>query len=260
MPPNDPPSVRALTGLRIGLMHSDGRDGPMVEALRQAGATLTTFSPSRIEPLNAAPLLEAVMHVAQYGWVLLTSAHAVQQLANALESAQCQLGACKVAVVGAAAQDAVSAMGWRVSLIPDRASTDGLVDAMATRSDIEGVAMLYPAADAPSDRLPSALRALGAIVDVIPVYRSVPDLEARERLRALVVARALDLVVMPSTSTVDALLEAIPPELAVRIPVACIGPVASRAARRAGFPVMVEADGPSALALVRRIGAAFRVP
>ena len=38
----------------------------------------------------------------------------------------------------------------------------------------------------------------------------------------------------------DALLDALPPEHAGRLPLACIGPVTARAAKVAGFPVRVE--------------------
>jgi uroporphyrinogen-III synthase len=58
-------------------------------------------------------------------------------------------------------------------------------------------------------------------------------------------------------SAVDALLDALPPEHARRLPVACIGPVTARAARTAGFPVKVEAGAAVLEGWVRDIVRAY---
>lgn len=97
-----------------------------------------------------------------------------------------------------------------------------------------------------------------AIVDVVTIYRSVPDPDGQAHLRALAIAGVLDLVTVAAPSAVDALLDAVPAEMARRLPVACIGPVAARAARLAGFPVQVEARVATTDALVQRIIAALR--
>ena len=100
--------------------------------------------------------------------------------------------------------------------------------------------MLYPCAAAARDVLPDGLRALGAVVESVPAYRSAPDPEGQARVRALVKSGEIDLVTVAAPSAVDALLDALPPEHAGRLPVACIGPVTARAAKVAGFPVKVE--------------------
>ena len=117
--------------------------------------------------------------------------------------------------------------------------------------------MLYPAAQGSRDVLPDGLRALGAIVDVIPVYRSTVDAEGQARIKSLATSNGLDLVTVAAPSAVDALLDALPAEFARRLPVACIGPVTARAARLAGFPVKVESTAATAAGLVKSIIAAF---
>lgn len=248
----------ALAGVRIAVTRAEGRGGPLADALRGAGATVTELPLTRIETLDPAPLAQAVAQLDRYAWVLLTSVNAVQHLAAALEASGIHLGDRKVAVVGTATADAVEQCGWAPTLIPDRFQAEGLVDAMAARSDVDGAHMLYPAAEGARDVLPAGLRALGATVDVVPVYRSAPDSDGQVRLRALVSAGALDLVTVAAPSAVDALLAALPAEHARRLPVACIGPVTARAARMAGFPVKVESESASTPAFVRSIVAAFR--
>ena len=130
------------------------------------------------------------------------------------------------------------------------------MDAMAMRDDVDRSRMLYPAAEGARDVLPAGLRALGAIVDFVPVYRSAPDAEGQAWLRQLTRAGALDLTIVATPSAVDALLSALPAEYAKRLPLACIGPVTARAARYAGFPVKVESDSATTAVFVKRIVAA----
>ena len=251
------PSTSALTGVRIVVLRAEGRGGPLVAALSAAGATVTELSLMSVQPLTPASLEDAVARLEQYAWVLLTSAHAVSPLETALQTARLSFGARKLAVIGDATFDAVDAAGWAVTVTPARPGTDGLIDAMAERNDVEGASMLYPSAPDASDALATGLRALGARVHMVPVYCYEPDLAARARLRAMVAEGAIDVITVSAPGTLDALLEAIPPEHVRRVPVACVGPVAARAARRAGFPVKVEAESPSPATLVRRIVAAF---
>jgi uroporphyrinogen-III synthase len=76
-------------------------------------------------------------------------------------------------------------------------------------------------------------------------------------MRALSTAGQLDLVTVAAPSAVDALLDALPPEHARRIPLACIGPVTAKAARTAGFPVRVESTAAVIEGWVREIVKAF---
>lgn len=250
----------ALDHIRIAVTRAEGRGGALADALRAVGATVTEIPLTRIESLDAGPLAAAVERLHQYDWVLLTSANAVQHLADAMHTARVGMGACKLAVVGSATRDAAELLGWQTTLLPERFLAEGLVDAMAARGDVDGTRMLYPAAEGARDVLPAGLRALGAEVDVVPVYRSVADADGQERLRTLVSKGELDLVTVAAPSAVDALLAALPPEQTRRLPVACIGPVTARAARTAGFPVKVESESASTPAFVRSIVAAFAAP
>jgi uroporphyrinogen-III synthase len=245
-----------LAGVRIAVTRAEGRGGPLADALRATGASVTEIPLTCIETLDRAPLAQALSRLVRYHWLLLTSVNAVQHVADALRASHQTIGSLKIAVVGSATAEAAQLQGWHPTLVPERFLAEGLVDAMAARGDVDGARMLYPAAEGARDVLPAGLRALGADVDVIPVYRSAPDAEGQARLRSLVAAGALDLVTVAAPSTVDALLAALPAEHARRLPVACIGPVTARAARLAGFPVKVEADSSTTTAFVRSIVAA----
>jgi uroporphyrinogen-III synthase len=232
-----------LAGLAIAVTRAGERGSPLAAALRQEGATVHEVPLTRIESLDPSPLHAALASLDAFDWVLLTSVNAVTALAEGVRRLQqdATMATRRLAVVGAATAAAVEAQGWRTPTVqPEKAQAEGMVDALAARSDIEGARMLYPCAAGARDVLPEGLRALGALVEVVPVYRSAPDPEGQARIRALVASGSLDLVTVAAPSAVDALLDALDPEQTRRIPVACIGPVTAKAARTAGFPVKVE--------------------
>lgn len=238
-----PARSTALQGMRIAVTRAGDRGSPLADALRRHGATVYELPLTRIESLDQAPLHGAVRRLATYEWVLLTSVNAVAHLARAVADggAAVIMASRRLAVVGATTASAADAQGWREATVqPERHLAEAMLDLMASRSDVEGMRMLYPAAAGARDVLPEGLRALGAIVHVIPVYRSAPDPEGQAALRVLVQRGELDLVTVAAPSAVDALLDAVPAEYARRLPVACIGPVTAKAARTAGFPVKVE--------------------
>jgi uroporphyrinogen-III synthase len=237
--PEPPP----LLGVRIAVTRAGERGSPLADALRAKGATVHEVPLTRIETLDLAPLHDAVRQLVVFDWVLLTSVNAVEHLARVVaeRGAEAAMATRRLAVVGVATAAAAERYGWRTPTVqPENAQAVGMLDAMASRSDIEGARMLYPCAAAARDVLPDGLRALGATVESVPAYRSAPDPDGQARIRALVKSGEIDLVTVAAPSAVDALLDALPPEHAGRLPVACIGPVTARAAKVAGFPVKVE--------------------
>lgn len=246
---------RSLAGVRIAVTRAADRAGPLAEALRAAGAEVVEVPLTRIEPLDPAPLDAAVAALDGFGWVLLTSVNGVAAYGAALRRAgrEPRAPGPRVAVVGSATAAAAREAGLPPTVVPERFHAEGLLDALAERDDVRGVRVLYPAAAGARDVLPAGLAALGAEVVVIPAYRTVPDPAGQAALRLRLAAGGLDLVTVAAPSAVDALLEALPAELAARLPVACIGPVTARAARMAGFPVRVEASASTADGLVREI-------
>lgn len=257
------PLPQWLAGVRVAVTRAGERGGPLADALRRVGATVHEIPLTRIETLDLTPLHHAVANLAQFDWVLLTSVNAVEHLAAVVaeRGAEAAMATKRLAVVGTATALACDKHGWRAPTVqPDKMQAEGMVDLLAERSDIDGAHMLYPAAAGARDVLPEALRALGAVVDVVTVYRSAPDPEGQARIRALAKAGELDLVTVAAPSAVDALLDALPPEHARRLPVAAIGPVTARAARVAGFPVKLESQAATMEGWVKAIVGAYARP
>jgi uroporphyrinogen-III synthase len=258
-----PAAPLPLHGVRVAVTRAPGRGGALDEALRAAGATVHAVPLTRTVRLPLAPLVAEAGRLDAFDWVLLTSATAVAPLAEALAAAGTREGMASrhLAVVGEATAAAAAEQGWPApALRPARANAEGMVDAFASREDVEGARMLYPAAAGARDVLPAGLRALGAQVTVVPTYVTETDPAGQAQLAELVRHGALDLVLVAAPSAVDALQAALPPEWASRVPVGCIGPVTARAARLAGFPVRVESPDPAPGAWVAAIRRALVPP
>lgn len=252
-----------LAGLRIAVTRAGERGTPLADALRRVGATVHEIPLTRIETLELAPLRAAVARLADYDWILLTSVNAVEHLARVVaeHGARAAMATRRLAVVGTATAAACDAHGWRAPTVqPDKAQAEGMLDVMAARSDIDGARMLYPAAAGARDVLPEGLRALGAAIDVVPVYRSAPDPEGQARLRALAASGELDLVTVAAPSAVTGPMHATGSRPAYSGGRASSSESTARAARVAGFPVKLESTAATMEGWVKAIVAAYAPP
>ena len=238
---------RPLFGRRILVTRASARAGTLADRLREAGADVVEMPATRISPLDASPLREAIRRLAEYQHVLFTSQTAVSFFWDALRVASLDaraLSGLTVTAIGPATAEALVSHGIAPDVIPDRFVAEGVVEALRDR--VSGARMLYPAAEGGRDVLPEGLRAAGATVDVVHVYRSEP-------VAGTVAADRVDLVTFTSASTVTGYVDAVGADLSRRSPAATIGPITSEAARAAGITVAIESPSASIPALVEAI-------
>ena len=250
---------RPLFGQRVLVTRAAARAGTLSERLRAAGANVLEMPVTRIEALDRRPLDDAVALLKDYQHLVLTSQNAVAFLWDALRATGLDaraLTGVTVSAIGSATAEALLARGIVADIVPDRFVAEGLLDALATRGGVRGARVLYPAAEGARDVLPDGLRAMGATVDAIRVYRSVPDGAASDDMRQAIEERTVDLVTFTSASTVRGYVEAVGPSLAGRVRAASIGPITSDAARAAGIDVAIEAAEATIDGLVEAIVAA----
>ena len=235
---------RPLFGRRVLVTRAQAQSAALAAPLRALGADVLELPATRIEPMDAGVLEECFAGGAQYDWVILTSQNAVAALWQALRRLRLDaraLHGAKLAVVGPATADALLAHGLRADVLPGRFVAEALLEALAARDDVRDARVLYVAAEGARDVLPKGLARLGAEVDVVHPYRTVPDESGAEALRAAVGRGEPELVTFTSASAVQAYVDVVGAELARTLPAASIGPVTSDAARAAGIDVVVEA-------------------
>jgi len=208
------------------------------------------------DPDDWTPADEAIAHLSDYDWVILTSTNAVDRFLTRVRGHGMQpaevfgLHGPKVAAVGVATAARLAEAGMGVALVPNDFRAEGLVEEfrrLASEPDAPARwRVLVPRALSAREVLPERLREMGHQVDVVPVYRTVPaepDPGGLARLNA----GTIDAITFTSGSTVRYFLDALaaagldPAQLMAGLVVASVGPVTTAALAKCGFRADVEA-------------------
>jgi uroporphyrinogen III methyltransferase/synthase len=225
--------MAALDGQVVVVTRAAHQSAGFVRLLEELGATVKHFPVFAISPPDDwGPVDRAIAELDQYAWLIFTSANAVDCFFDRAGAVSIQ---ARVAAVGPATGQALAARGVTVDLIPPDHIAEGLVTAFAGL-DLKGVRMLLPRAASARDILPNALRAQGAIVDIVDVYRNTLPVATVE------FPLSPDWLTFTSASTVKNLLALVPRSRFAGAKVASIGPETSAALRRHQLPVTVEAS------------------
>ncbi len=251
-----------LAGLRIGVTRSRSQAGRLSVLLAAAGADpvemnlLEFHDPPSWDQFDEA-LAAWQADSTTFDGVALTSVNAVERAVARARTRGVDLGILArdalVAVVGTATAEAARAHGLTPDVIPPRASSEGLVEALDLLDRVPE-RWLVPRALVTREVLEAALRAKGAAVRVAPVYQSAPPSDPSPVRRAF--ADGLDVLTFCSGSAVTHLRAVLPegwPAQVGAVPVASIGPITSRAVRDAGLVVAIEAETARLASLVEAV-------
>lgn len=236
---------RPLFGRRVVVTRASAQATGLRDALTDMGAEVIELPALRIEPLDSAPLLAALGALDQVDWMVFTSQNAVALAWKALRESGRDaraLARCRIACVGRATSDALLAHGLAADVVPERFVAEGVLEAMAARSDVRGTRVLYLAAINARDVLPNGLRALDCDVRVVTLYRSVSDGAGAEALRDRLTEGGLDAVIFASASAVRGYADIVGDDLARSVPAVSIGPVTSAAIEEAGIFLGAESE------------------
>jgi uroporphyrinogen III methyltransferase/synthase len=237
--------LKPLAGKTIAVTRSRAQAAAFARHLRAKGARVVlapaiAFAP----PRSRRPLDRALRALPGYDLVLFTSSNGVAFFLDRLEkrsAAARALAGSRVVAIGPATAEALRRRGVRVDATPREFRAEGLVRLLG-RVRVRGARVLLPRAAEGREVLTRALRKRGARLDVVPVYRTVPDRRGLRALRRALRSGRLDCVTFASGATVDHViggLGAADRRLLRRVPAAVIGPITAQAARRRGFRVLV---------------------
>ena len=243
---------RELTGRRIVVTRAREQPGggDLARALEAHGATAVLAPVIRIEPLgNLAVLRAAISGLSAYRWVVFTSQNAVHVVFDRFVAwglTPRVFAATSVAAIGSATADALTQRGVVPALVPEEFVGEALAEALNARAggSLMGSRVLIPSAENAREALAQGLRAHGASVDVVPVYRTVPAQTDLSELAADIAGGDIAAVTFTSSSTVRCFVHLVGPEAATsgRFVAATIGPITAATARELGLRDVIEAE------------------
>lgn len=251
--------ARPLLGRRIILTRPIAQTGDFEARVRALGGEPVVAPAIAIAPPDSWTIADAALRrVGTYDWVVFTSANALRAVverADTIAVPRDELRARHLAVVGPSTAAAVEA----ALRLPDFAPTVNTSEVLAQElADVENARILLPRGDLAGDALPDTLRARGAFVDEIVVYRTVPGPGIPEIVWG-VRESAVDALLFASASAVHFVADALCADAAIarprsRWPVAvCLGPVTADAARESGFQSVIVADGTTQRELIYKV-------
>ncbi|HEY3266118.1 MAG TPA: uroporphyrinogen-III C-methyltransferase [Armatimonadota bacterium] len=246
---------RPLSGKRIVVTRSREQASELSERLENLGAETVEFPTIRIQPIPEAAQSPALSRLPlDFDWIVFTSANTAPCLLDALRSVGGDvrsLGRAKIAAIGPATAETLTSLGLTVDYVPEAFVAESVLEGFP--GEVSGARILIPRAQEARAALPDGLAERGAIVTVLPVYRTVPDAEGAQNLRAQIETGSIDAVTFTSSSTVRNFHAALPGISLDGVTVACIGPVTAHEARELGYPVTVVAETYSVPGLVEAL-------
>ena len=240
--------VLPLTGRTIVVTRAEAQAAELVEALEARGADVLRLPTIRIVPTSDTESLErAVRSASSYDWVVFMSVNGVEFFSRAADDID--LGAVRalegprICCIGPATALALNRVGVSIDLSPDVHVAEALLETLSDEGGpLAGRRFLIPMAAEGRPIVPDGLRAMGATVDIVVAYRTVP-VEGADPDLLQRIGSGVDLITFTSPSTVRSFHELVSGKHpgGAGAGAAVIGPVTASTAHDLGYPVAVEA-------------------
>lgn len=247
-------SDKPLVGKRIVVTRAPEQAAEFIAELEARGAKVLLLPMvAHVDPEDWGAFDDTLRRLEQFDVMLFMSRNAVEftdKRARMLGLSQKvrTFPGTMVAVVGGATAREAKRLGIRIDHVASSPTGESLVNDL--RSSLQGRKVFLPRSSRGDDRLPDALREVGAEVTEVIAYRTgLPEIPDRRLLSAI--RRAdVDVITFASPSAFENLCDYIEASeiarLSSSIPIAAIGPITANAIRRSGVEVRIESATPVA--------------
>jgi len=239
---------RALTGQTVMITRPRGeilrcaQDDILSKQLRELGAEVLIQPVIRIyDPPDWRPVDAALAHLAQYDWIVFSSANGVRYFLERLLSKGGDLrrfGSVKLAAIGPATADELLLYHLRADLVPSEFRAESLAESLA--GEALGRHFLLVRASRGREVLAEQLTAAGAIVEQVVAYTSsdvdLPDPD----IAVMLAAGQIDWITVTSSSIARSLASLFGDKLR-QSKLASISPITSNTLKELGYEPAVEA-------------------
>jgi uroporphyrinogen III methyltransferase/synthase len=254
---------RPLFGQRIVVTRTREQASQLADQLLELGAEVLEIPTIRTEePQNKSDLMDAMLGLAGYDWIVFTSPNGVSAFFTyffrAFDDIRA-LGNLRIAAVGPATAAKLKELHLRVDAMPEEYLASKITKAISSFESIENLRVLLMRAEVANEELPKELESLGAIVDDVACYRTVPETEDQNGAAERLLQGGADWITFTSSSTVENFHARFDlPKLKQQFPkirVASIGPETTKTLHAIGVQADAEArehNIPGLIKAVRR--------
>jgi uroporphyrinogen III methyltransferase/synthase len=252
---------RPLFGERIVVTRTRDQASQLSRQLAELGADVLEVPTIKVVPTDRhADLADALLELNSYDWLVFTSPNGVTMFFEAFFKAFEDLrdiGGPRIAAVGPATAAKLKELHLKVDLMPEEYVTAKIAKAFIKFESIENLKILLLRAEVANPDLPRELEALGAIVDYVACYKTIPETDDVNEAAAPLLESGADWITFTSSSTVEnfharfdlpALLKKFP-----SIRLASIGPETTKSLAALGLKPAVEAKPHTIDGLVKAI-------
>ena len=242
-----------LAGMTVAVTRTRSQASGLTARLRTLGASVLELPTIDIAPPPSyATIDECIMHLADYRFIVFTSANGVKAFFERLSRAGLDsraLSCARVAAIGPATDAQLRDYGIVADFVPSEYRAEAVAQLLIEGGLSTGDGVLVPRALEAREVLPQMLRARGARVDVAPVYQTLPPpLAWVELTLERLSAGEVDAVTFTSSSTVRNFIDLVRNSnrdqgtLLENVDFYSIGPITSATAREEGLSIAAEAE------------------
>jgi len=234
-----------LRNRTIAITRAAGQADAFADILSRLGAETVSLPVIEIRAIDSPGLRRALARLNSYAWIILTSVNGAEIFLEKLKSGRnpARLKP-RICAIGPGTASRIEQMGFPVHLVPRVFQAEGILEEF-TRLQAPagaGLEILLPRALEAREVLPETLAAMGAKVDVVPIYRTVFPADRTDELRKLLLSSAPDMITFTSSSTVTNFLKLGGHGIDLRnYRYASIGPITSSTAAMEGINISVKA-------------------
>ena len=243
---------RPLCGQTVIVTRAREQASGLVSGLRERGARVIQCPTIRVEDLP----FEAPTQFLNYDWIVFTSTNGVDKFFSALQGDARLFAKSKIAAIGPATAEALKNRGLNADFVPQNSISESVAQGLIEHSE-SGHKFLMVRASEGRDVIENNLRENGREVEVLPVYKTMPDNSEADFAKAEIEAGRVNWITFTSSSTVQNFVDAIGAEIIAaqrdKFRVACIGPITAKTAQQLNIAPDAIAENASVEALVKVI-------